>query len=151
MCNGSGSVRVHVSDLSEEEIFQLQHGSAKKADLFDLRKIPTIVHARINKNEYQQFAQSVVHHLRTFDYRRAATGFNHLMHLLAGVDDGPEKNIREELRKLKRVYLDDLIFGASTSARQDSSNNHFAAIENIQKSFAAIYNHYFEHQRRYTP
>ena len=151
MCNGSGSVRVRMSGLTEEEIFQLEGRSAKKADLFDLRKIPTIVHARINKNEYQQFARSVVHHLHAFDYRRAATNFNHLMQLLTGTDDGPEKKLLQELQTLKRTYLEDLILETTTSKEQTLSNNHLVVVQNVQKAFATLYDHYFENARRYTP
>ncbi len=164
MCNGSGSVRVeyrerivYVDRVSEREKDEKKSEKNEKknskekivkeivekeifpAAFYETKTIPYTVSARVNKNEFRHFANSISCYLEVGENQRAAASYNYLMHLLSSAHQKPEEDIIEDLKTIKKNHLDDAILGMQGEYLPASKKK----IEQVKEVFQKIYTKYY--------
>ncbi len=161
MCNGSGSVRVEYIDrIVYQNRPQNRENNKSKSDknekkiktkkvivekeifptaFYETKNIPYQVSARVNKNEFRHFANSISCYLEVGDNQRAGVTYNHLMHLLTSAHQKPEEDIIEELKIIKKNYLDDAILGMQGEYLPASDKK----IGQVKEVFQKVYTKYY--------
>nr|MBI4156692.1 hypothetical protein [Candidatus Woesearchaeota archaeon] len=112
--------------------------------LYDLNKLPAIVYAKLNKNEFKLFTKGTIKYLLSHDSRRAANSFNYLVSLTLGIEQDVEKKLNKQLHSLKREYLDDLIkYNTNGNSSLNRHADYRSKIQKLSEKFEEVYDQYF--------
>ncbi len=112
--------------------------------LYDLNRVSCKVYSRLDKNEFQIFAKGILKHLLTFNFRRAAASFNHLIELSVGTGQEPEKRLHNDLLKIKENFIDNLINSNEEGNIEGNLSQEFSSkIEKLTMQLELVYDNYF--------